>query len=277
MLANSRLKLFADFIEKEIGIIYTEPVYYQLDQRLEKVAEYLALPNSDALYSKAVAQGITGDFRAYLLDIATNNETSFFRDPSIFAALEHYIMPQLRALRPGVFTYRFWSAAASFGQEAYSVAMLAHEARQKDPTFPRMEIKSTDISDAALKRCKAARYSQLEVQRGLSAARLVKYFTKTEDDQWQLKPEISALVDFSKKNLLDSFESMGKFDVILCRYVLIYQDAVKKKEILSRLVQQLNPNGFLILGGSESALGLSTELKQVNQNNAVFYQREMRS
>lgn len=274
MLPNTHLKFFADFIEKELGIIYAEAVYYQLQQRLEKVAEYLGLKDAEALYVRAVSQGIIGDFKAYLLDIATNNETSFFRDPTIYNALENHILPALKSDFAGAFNFRIWSAASSFGQEPYSVAMLAHEVRQKDPTFPRIEIKATDISDQALTRARKGCYSQLEIQRGLAASRLVKYFSKNEDNTWQLKPEVSSLVDFSKKNLLDSFATMGKFHVILCRYVLIYQDAEKKKQILGRLVECLHPRGFLILGGSESAMGLSTEIVQENFSGAVFYRRK---
>lgn len=274
MLPNSQLKYFANFIEKELGIIYTEQVYYQLDQRLEKVAKYLGLKDATALYAHAVDKGISGDFKAYLLDISTNNETSFFRDPNIYNALENHILPTLKAEYPSSFTYRIWSAASSFGQEPYSVAMLSYEIRQKNPDFPRIEIVGTDISDQALTRCRGAKYSQLEVQRGLPAARLVKYFTKSNESEWQLKPEITSIVDFSKKNLLDSFATMGKFHIILCRYVLIYQDTEKKKDILNRLIQCLHPKGYLIMGGSESPFGLSQDIEQVSFNNAIFYRKK---
>lgn len=274
MLPNSQLKFFADYIEKELGIIYNEPVYYQLDQRLEKVAKYLGLKDAMSLYAHAVEKGITGDFKAYLLDVSTNNETSFFRDPNIYNALENHILPNLKKDYPQSFNYRIWSAASSFGQEPYSVAMLAHEIRQKDPSFPRIEIMATDISDQALTRCRSAKYSQLEVQRGLQAARLVKYFTKSNESDWQLKPEIASIVDFSKKNLLDSFATMGKFHIILCRYVLIYQDTEKKKDILNRLIQCLHPKGYLIMGGSESPFGLSQDIEQVSFNNAIFYRKK---
>lgn len=274
MLASVKIKFFADFIEKELGIIYSEPVYYQLQQRLDKVAEHVGLANAEELYVRATSEGITGDFRAYLLDIATNNETSFFRDPSIFAAIESHIIPALKTDFANAISYRVWSAASSFGQEPYSVAMLAFEAKKKDPTLPRFDIKATDISDAALRRAKAAHYTQLEVQRGLSASRLVNYFTKCENSDWQLNNEISSMVEFSKKNLLESFSLMGKFHVILCRYVLIYQDTEKKKEIIRNLIQCLHPKGFLLLGGSESALGLSNEIAQAECKGAVFYRKK---
>ena len=274
MLSNTQLNFFAKFIEKELGIIYSEQVYYQLQQRIEKVVEYLGLRSPEELYVSAIEKGITGDFKAFLLDIATNNETSFFRDSSIFRAIEEYVLPDLRVQYKDAFTYRVWSAASSFGQEPYSVAMLVHEMRQNDPTYPRVEIRASDISDQALKRSRSARYTQLEIQRGLQAARLVKYFRKTEDSSWQLNSEISSMVDFTKKNLLDNFSDMGKFHVILCRYVLIYQDAAKKKDIFTRLVQCLHPRGFLIMGGSESAIGLSHEMEQVEHKGAVFYRRK---
>lgn len=274
MLLNSQLKFFADYIQKELGIIYSEQIYYQLQQRLEKVAEFLNLGSPEALYTYAMEKGIQGDFKAYLLDISTNNETSFFRDPSIYTALDKYVIPQLKIDFPSAFNYRIWSAASSFGQEPYSIAMLTNEAKVADPTLPRFEIKATDISDQALSRAKKAHYSQLEVQRGLNAARLVKYFTNSEDAGWALKPEISSMVEFSKKNLLDNFANMGKFHIIFCRYVLIYQDTEKKKEIVGRLVQCLHPKGYLMLGGSESAMGLSTEIEQVDYKGAVFYRKK---
>lgn len=274
MLPNVRLKFFADFIEKELGIIYSEQVYYQLQQRLDKVAEYLGLKDSEELYVKAVKDGISGDFKAYLLDISTNNETSFFRDSKVFNAIEKSIIPNLMTDFPGSFSFRFWSAASSFGQEPYSVSMLAYEAKEKNQSLPRIEIKATDISAQALSRAQAAKYTQFEVQRGLSASRLVKYFSKTENSEWQLKPEISSLVDFSRKNLLDPFTSVGKFHLILCRYVLIYQDTQKKKDIMERLLQCLHPKGYLILGGGESAMGLAVDLEQVEFEGSVFYRRK---
>lgn len=273
MLPVTQLKFFADYIQKELGIVYSEQIYYQLQQRLDKVVEYLKLKDADALYFLAVKEGITGDFRNFLLDIATNNETSFFRDIKVFSAIEKVIIPQLCSDFPGSFSFRIWSAASSFGQEPYSLAMLAYEAREKNSKLPRIEIRATDISDQALRRAQMGRYTQLEVQRGLESWRLEKYFTKLENSEWQLKPEISSLVDFSKKNLLEPFSSLGKFHIILCRYALIYQDTEKKKDIMDRLVQNLHPKGYLVLGGSESATSFVAELEQLDFAGAVIYRR----
>ena len=214
-LNEIKLKFFADYIEKELGIVYSPQVYFQLDQRIDKIAQYLGVPSSEDVYAKAQKVGITGDFKQFLLDTATNNETSFFRDPKIFQAIETRVLPALAAQPGKSFNYRIWCAAASFGQEPYSVAMLVYEFLKKNPGHPRIEIIATDIADHALARCKAARYSQLEIQRGLSIHRMMEYFTKVDNDQWQLKPEISSLVEFKKQNLLEPFNSLGTFNIIL--------------------------------------------------------------
>lgn len=272
-LSDLQLKFFADYIEKELGIVYSSSNYFQLDQRLEKIAQYLGLPDKEAVYTKATKEGVHGDFKQFLLDTATNNETSFFRDPKVFQALENHILPGLRESAPSNFIFRIWCAASSFGQEPYSVAMLVHEFLQKNPSHPRFEIIATDIADHALKRCREARYSQLEVQRGLSATRLVKYFKKSDYDYWELDNEIKRMVQFKKLNLLDPFSSLGTFNIILCRYVLIYQDAVRKKMVIEKIENCLAPNGYLVLGASESAMGLSKDLKQVSHEGAIFYQK----
>lgn len=274
MLSNNSLKFFADFIAKELGIIYSESVYYQLDQRLQKVAELLKIKDPEELFSIAVRDGITGNFKNHLLNIATNNETSFFRDPKIFNAVEKVILPNLIKEFPGGFSYRIWSAATSFGQEPYSIAILANELKELFPQFPRIEILGTDISDQALDRAKSSIYSDLEVQRGLSDSRLNKYFIKESEGAWKLKTSVSSLVEFSKKNLLDSFSMMGSFHLILCRYVLIYQNQEKKKEILQKLIQCLVPKGYLILGGSESIIGLTDQLDQLDFDGAIYYRKK---
>jgi chemotaxis protein methyltransferase CheR len=152
--------------------------------------------------------------------------------------------------------------------------MLVHEFLKKNPGHPNIEITATDIADHALKRCKEARYSQLEVQRGLSTSRILQYFDKETDDSWQLKSEIRNRVIFKKLNLLDSFQAMGQFNLILCRYVLIYQESEKKKAIVRKLEDCLLNQGSLILGASESAMGLSQILKQEAIDGFIYYQKK---
>ena len=269
-LSDNQIKFFADYIQKELGIVYSPAVYFQLEQRIEKIAQFFGWANAEEVYRKALSQGITGDFKQYLLDIATNNETSFFRDPKVWNAFEKIILPGLQVSQPKSFSYRIWCTAASFGQEPYSIAMLVHEFLKKNPGHPRIEIIASDIADHALKRCKEGRYTQLEVQRGLGAQRLIQYFNNDGDGFWSLKPEIKNMVDFRKQNLLEPFLGLGTFNIISCRYVLIYQDGEKKKEIIKRLEKTLSPSGMLILGASESALGISGDLQQTIISEGVI-------
>lgn len=272
-LSKPQLKHFADYIEKEIGIVYAEQNYFQLEQRLERIAQATGMADTNQLFEKALG-GITGDLKALLLDVATNNETSFFRDPKVFKVVEDILLPSLRTKFPGAPSFRFWSAASSTGQEIYSLAMLLDEFQQTHPGHPGFELRATDISDTVLAKAKSGKYTQLEAQRGLSAARLIKCFQKTEDDHWEIRSNLRNAVKFSKFNLLDPPIGVGQFHVIFCRYVLIYQDTERKKQILNRLVDCLHPGGAIFLGASESALGLTDRLQQVANEGAIYYERK---
>jgi chemotaxis protein methyltransferase CheR len=273
-LKTEEVKFFADYIESQLGIVYAPENYYQLENRLKNIADFLSLPDAKAVYEKATKDGISGTFKQFLLDISTNNETSFFRDLKVFQTVENKLLPSLKELFPKSFNFRIWCCAASFGQEPYSLAMLVHEFLEKNPGHPPIEIIATDIADHALKRCHEATYSQLEAQRGLSSSRLIKYFSKNDADQWILSPQIKNLVKFQKQNLLEPFAGMGMFHLIFCRYVLIYQDNERRKQIIKKLEKCLQPKGILVLGASESALGVSETLHHVSDNNVVYYQRQ---
>jgi chemotaxis protein methyltransferase CheR len=268
----NQLKFFSDYIERELGIVYAPQNHYQLEKRLEEIARVLNYGSVTELYTAAL-NGIAGPMKQILLDTATNNETSFFRDPKVYVAFEKLILPELRVNQPQSRLYRIWSAASSFGQEPYSIAMAVDEFGAAHPGHPRFEVFATDVADHALKRAREGRYSQLEVQRGLSASRLMKYFTKTEDDCWTVKADVKSIIRFQKHNLLDP-PMFGSFDVIFCRYVLIYQDVARKKEIIARLAASLVPRGFLVLGASESLIGLSDQFDQIHHEGAVFHRKK---
>lgn len=272
-LNSQQLKFFADFIQKELGIVYSHENYFQLEKRILEISKQLQLPSEEALYDKAQS-GISGHFRQLLLDVATNNETSFFRDPKIFRAIENHVIPDIVQKFPKLSVIRIWCAASSFGQEPYSLAMLLAEMKVKNPRLPRFEIVATDISQAALNRAKEGKYSQLEVQRGLPAALLAKYFTKSKDDMWTVKPEIRISVQFKTQNLLDPLNGLGQFEIVLCRNVLIYQTESKKKEIIGEVTKRISGQGALILGAAESLLGLSDKFDQVLKEGAVFFSRK---
>ncbi len=272
MQHSAILQFFAKYIEDELGIIYAEHNFFQLQNRLEEIAQLTGAGSIDALYAQAKKE-IAGNFKQLLLDIATNNETSFFRDTKAFSAIEKLVLRGADGLvKPGE-KLRIWSAASSTGQEALSVAMLIKEFNVKNKTQIEFSILGTDISERVLAKGRSGVYSQLEVQRGLPAPYLIKYFTKDDQDRWVASPELAQVLEFKKLNLKAPFAFAQKFHLILCRNVLIYQNVESKSDIVHRLWEQLTPGGFLVLGAGESLIGLSSSFEQRTVDGALVYQK----
>ncbi len=274
MQHEATLSYFAKYIESELGIIYSQHNFYQLQNRLDEIAKFMGVDSLDKLQQLA-QKGITGHFKQMLLDIATNNETSFFRDPKIFKALEQVALQDFIKTQGKTRELKIWSAAASTGQEALTVAMTIKEwCKRTNSTLP-FSILGSDISQRVLDRAQAAKYTQLEVQRGLPAPFLIKYFKKDSQDMWQALPELTQHTTFKKMNLKEPFMFSHNFDIILCRNILIYQSIESKKDILLRMTRNLAPGGFLILGSGESLLGLSQDYDQCQFEGAVIYRKKL--
>lgn len=270
LLPEHKLKFFASYIEKELGIVYSEHNYFQLQNRLEEIVKILNMKGLDELWDKSQIS-ITGDLRQLLLDIATNNETSFFRDPKVFKAVESTVLPSFH--KPANEPLRLWSAASSFGQEVYTLSMVLTEWTKSHAGF-RWSILASDIADRAISRAQEGKYSQLEIQRGLPSPLLIKYFNKDDENYWKVKPELKTNITFRKQNLLDPFNTLGNFDIIFCRNVLIYQRVENKAKVVEKMAQILNPGGFLIMGAGESLIGVSDKFEQVHADGVVFYRKK---
>lgn len=255
-MLDKYLSFFSKYIESQLGIVYSEDNAYQLKTRLDEIIKIMGYADVQDLYNKSQA-GIDGNLKQLLLDIATNNETYFYRDSRVFDVLAKYVAPKLISKNLGK-PLRIWSAACSTGQEPYTISMCLREAGMTQ----NIEISATDISERALKKAISGVYTQLEVQRGLPITHLVKYFTKETENSWALKDEVKRNIQFKKFNLLDSTSQWAHpFDIIFCRNVLIYQRPEKKAEIISSLLKKLNPNGYIVFGPGESSPG-SLMLKQ---------------
>jgi chemotaxis protein methyltransferase CheR len=181
----------------------------------------------------------------------TINETSFFRDQPTFDLLREQLLPSLIASRQQTRTLRFWSAAASSGQEAYSIAMMIRE------YFPQLaswtiEIRGTDLSLEMVERATAGRYMRIEVNRGLPARFLLKYMVRTVDD-WEVAPEIRRMCRFQQKNLCEATVAPGLFDVIFLRNVMLYFRPETKRTVLRQMHSALAPDGVLFLAITEQA------------------------
>jgi chemotaxis protein methyltransferase CheR len=203
-----------------------------------------------------------------ILDAMTNNETWFFRDFHPFEALREQIVPALMKSRADIRTLRFWSAAASSGQEAYSIAMLLKE-HFAVPNW-NFAILATDISSSVLARAAQGRYSRMEVNRGLPASLLTKYFVSAGLD-WQLLPSIREAVEFRACNLAEPWVNIPKMDVVFLRNVLIYFEVESRKRILSRLRAVLQPDGVLFLGCAETTLNLDAGFERIPFGKTAYY------
>jgi len=209
------------------------------------------------------------ELRSRVAQAATVQESYFFRDKAPFHYFADVMLPTLMAKREAERRIRIWCAAAAAGQEPYSLAMELAECNGKLLGWT-VEIVATDFVEDALNRARRGLYSQFEVQRGLPVSFLVKYFKKVENG-WEISQDIRRRVKFRTHNLLDDSQTLGMFDVIFCRNVMIYFDEATKRAVLARLAAQLAPDGYLVLGAAETATGISHEFIPVQESlHGVF-------
>jgi chemotaxis protein methyltransferase CheR len=207
------------------------------------------------------------------VEAMTTNETFFFRDKIPFEHFRDTMLPALLHARDRDRRIRIWCAAASTGQEPYSLAMAIKELAATDKAGAlagfRIDILATDLCGDVLERARAGTYSQFEVQRGLPIQLLLKYFTQT-GDSWQIVPELRSMVQFRTLNLLNDFSPLGKFDIVFCRNVLIYFDQPTKIGVLNRIAQQVADDGYLALGAAETVVGLTDAFKPVADKRGLY-------
>jgi chemotaxis protein methyltransferase CheR len=178
------------------------------------------------------------------------------------------MVPHLLTARAAQKKIRIWCAAASTGQEPYTLAMMLDEMKARLAGW-RVEILGTDLSTEVLERAKAGAYTQFEVQRGLPIQLLMKYFTQNGDN-WVIAPHIRSMVQYRPLNLLRDFSSLGMFDVIYCRNVLIYFDQPTKVDVLDRAAKILAPDGFMMLGAAETVVGLTDSFKPHPDRRGIY-------
>lgn len=262
--------LFCDYLKESSGITLGENKAYLVKNRLRPI---LKAHDVDTLSeaTKKLRNGTDPKFKFEIIDAMTTNETSWFRDRYPFEYLHDELLPKLTGNRMS--TPRIWSAACSYGHEAYSMSMVIDEYMMKNPgSFPGdIQIVGTDISTRVVKAATAGKYDRLSMARGLSDERKKKYFTKIDDDTYKLNDKIKRRVRFQHLNLLESFATLGKFDVIFCRNVLIYFSNENKAEIIDKFARCLHKEGVLVLGASESVSTLCDVFDMVKCPRGVVY------
>ena len=260
----------AALLRKRSGLVIGEEKLYLLETRLASMLRREGLTSLEGLVRLIQIQGEQGALANDVVEAMTTNETSFFRDLYPFKHLERHGLPEaLQAHQPGQ-RIRIWSAAASSGQEAFSIAMLLEEGCAAG-TRPAAVIVGTDIARAPVAQAQQGCYTLLQVQRGLTAQRLHRHF-EVKGDRWQIRAPLQALCQFRIWNLLDDLAPLGLFDIVFCRNVLMYFDSANKERVLAKIAAQLRPGGLLYLGSSDAITEMGGHLKPYQQERTIYQQ-----
>ena len=260
------------FLQSQIyhdsGVVLDDTKQYLVESRLLPIVRKENLTTLNDLCTRLRVAPESARIRREVAEAMTTNETLFFRDIAAFDALRDHVLPSLVEKRRPSRTLSIWSAAASSGQEAYSIAMLLLEMSLSGWNI---RILGTDLNASVLERARAGRYSQLEINRGLPAKYLIKYFHRA-GLEWQIKEEVQRLTQFRTFDLRCSMHGLGQFDLVLCRNVLIYFDVNTKKKILGGFLRVLNEGGLLLLGSAETTLSLEQRFSPRLIGRTSFYE-----
>jgi chemotaxis protein methyltransferase CheR len=266
-LSPLAFETLASLLKAKSGLMIGKDKLYLLETRLSEIIKREKLIDLNGLAERIRRPG--NDVLARdVIEAMTTNESFFFRDDKPFRHFRTEALPRLAAARPPGSTIRIWSAASSSGQEAYSLAMIVAESSAL-LNGRKVEILGTDIARDQLARAREGVYSQFEVQRGLPVQMLMRYFRK-EENNWRIADTIRAMAQFREYNLLSDLRSLGRFDIVFCRNVLIYFDQPTKSRVLEATAGLMPPDGLLYLGGAETVLGITGRFAPMPNERGVY-------
>lgn len=273
-LTAQDIELWTVYIKSICGNNHDASKAYLIETRLAPLLQDTGSTSWIQLFSK-VKSDPTGALKKKVINLITTNETSFFRDTSPFELLQYKIIPDLIDVKKkqnpgGVIPIRIWSAACSTGQEVYSTLIVFKELLGDLKGFD-IRILGSDISDKVMSAASYAKYSKLELERGLTQEKINKYFVQ-DGSMWRVRDEIRAMATYKAINLLEPFVFPHKFDVILCRNVAIYFSIEDRKSLFGKIANVLSPNGYLIIGSTESMTGICPQFESKRYLRSVFYQ-----
>jgi chemotaxis protein methyltransferase CheR len=257
----------ANLLKTRSGLIIGTDKLYLLETRLSAIVKREKLIDLNGLAERLRRPG-SDPLARDVVEAMTTNESFFFRDDKPFLHVRMQALPRLVAARPAGSTLRVWSAASSSGQEAYSLAMIVAESTGL-LAGRKVEIVGTDLARDQLARARDGVYSQFEVQRGLPVQMLMRYFRKQENN-WRIADAIRAMAQFREFNLLSDLRSLGRFDIVFCRNVLIYFDQPTKTRVLEAIAGLMPPDGLLYLGGAETVLGITSRFTPMPNERGVY-------
>lgn len=242
---------------------------YLIEARLDTLARLEGVGDASAIV-EALRRSPSGPMAQKVVEAMTTNETSFFRDRLPFDALRDTVLPALIASRAGERRLNIWCAASSTGQEPYSIAMTIREHFPELATW-KVQLIATDISTEVLDKARSGRYSQLEVNRGLPAQMLVRYFDK-DGARWRVKDSVREMVEYREMNLVAPWPPMPRLDIVFIRNVMIYFDVPSRQRILSRISGAMARDGYLFMGAGETTLNVDASFARLDLDKAGCFQ-----
>jgi chemotaxis protein methyltransferase CheR len=266
-MTTEDFRFLAQLLRQRSGLALGPDKSYLVDSRLGPIARRHDLVDVAGLVRR-LRERPDGPLMDEVVDAMTTNESFFFRDGRPFEQFAEIMLPALIQARRNVRRIAIWCAAAATGQEPYSLAMCLED-RARELQGWQVQILATDISPTALGRAREGRYTQFEVQRGLPVKRLLQSFDQ-HGDQWVVKPQLKRWIRFQPMNLLDLRPNFGSFDIIFCRNVLIYFDVETKRRLLELMAGMVAPDGYFLLGGTETMLGLSQRFEALPEHRGVY-------
>ncbi len=259
-------------VRQKAGIIIDDGKEYLIELRLKPVAIKNGYENVSGLVQKLKEHSRHNGTHEQVIEALTTNETSFFRDLHPFEVFKNVIVPELIEKNAATRTLKIWSAACSTGQEPYTIAMILRD------SFPQLahwnvSILATDLAGKVLDKARSGVFSQLEVNRGLPALMMVKYFDK-QGDSWIIKEPLRKMIVFRQLNLLEHWSGMHTMDIIFIRNVLIYFDVEAKRSILKKVRELMKNDSFLLLGSTESLINVTTDFNNVRHDKTFCFKRK---
>jgi chemotaxis protein methyltransferase CheR len=267
-IEKSDFEFVCNLVRQRSGIVLEAGKEYLVEARLGGLLRPHKLDSMHQLIGRLRAS-VSDPLNRLVVEAMTTNETSFFRDVQPFETLKSVVLPALLARNAMTRTLNIWCGASSTGQEPYTMAMVLHEAIPKIADW-KINFIATDISSEMIARSRAGKYNQIEINRGLPATMMVKYFDKHGLD-WQVKEPLRKMIDFREMNLTAPWNGMNPMDIVFMRNVLIYFDTPTKQNILARLRQVLKPDGYLFLGCAETTMSLDDCYQRMSADRSGCY------
>jgi chemotaxis protein methyltransferase CheR len=283
-LSQCEFQLLSELIYNQCGIVIKDDKKYLITQRLTPILREAGCAGFSDFYQKLQAPDCGPALRLRTVEAITTNETSFFRDDHPFETFRGHILPRLidwlrkaRCLDLQA-KIRIWSAAASTGQEPYTLAIIIREhlesAGIKDISAADFKILATDISSEMLAKASAGKFTSFEMSRGMPPGLKLKYFTPDKSgNYWFLRGEVKSMIELKQVNLTKPFSHLGNFELALCRNVLIYFDDRTKISILNQIHAMITPGGHLMLGAMENTYCLTDKFNALKIGKTILYQK----